>query len=403
MAGLVIVGTVIFNPILAIVNGHVTGLNDKAVIACEVSLFAAALLLALRGYQRAMLPWFVFIVIAGMFALLRLAGTGVFEPKYLRDALLVPTFILLGMTVSPYRITRTIVIVTAIAVACEFFEAFFLDSYRDLFQVQDYYVATRGYSPEQFWDTEVALFPSAFRDDRMLSFVQLHRLSSVFLEPVSLGNYCAVLFAYLLAWGRNLPRRTYVFLMASVIVLLVGCDGRLAFVGMVLIFGVSIIAPFLPRFSAALYLPAAVIAVCLLTWWADLNPDGNDFPSRLALTAWLMQSFGPMEFLGLSDQFAEKAADSGIAYWISTQSLLGVSVMWLFVMIGSRQETTPQVRYLHAVALYLSVTMLVSASYASIKTAALMWFILGALQNDVVPRVGTTAAQAARMFDRARR
>ena len=384
LAGRVIIGAVLFNPVLAIINGHVKGLSDKSVIACEVILFASALLLALRRYQSAMVPWFLLMLVAAAFAILRLAGTGVFEPKYLRDALLIPTFILLGMTVSPHRITRTIVIVTAIAVAVELFEALFLDAYRDLFKVQDYYISTRGYSPEQFWDEEIALFPSAFRDDRMLPFVDLHRLSSVFLEPVSLGNYCAVLFAYLLAWGRNLPRATYLFLMTSVIVLLVGCDGRLAFVGMLLILAVSLIAPLLPKYSAALYLPASVIAVCLLTWLANLNPDGNDFPSRLALTAYLMQTFGPMEFFGLSDKFAVQAADSGIAYWITTQSALGVAIMWLFIVFGARHETAPQVRYLHAIALYLSVTMLVSASYASIKTAALMWFIFGALQNDFV-------------------
>lgn len=382
LAGFVIIGTVLFNAVLAVINGNIVALTDKVVIASEMLLFGLALLLALRRYKSAMFPWLLLMVVAFAFATLRWAGTGAFEPKYLRDALLIPAFVMLGLTVKPERIARPIVIVTAIAVAVMLLEAFFLPLYRDLFKVQEYYIATRGVDPSSFWDTEVGLYPSAVREDRMLPFVDLHRLSSVFLEPVSLGNFCAVLFAYLLACGRLMTRQTYIVLSVSIFALLVGCDGRLAFVGMILIFAVSMIAPILPRYSAVLYLPMSILAVCVVTWTAGFTPDGNDFPNRLAHTVSLLEAYGPMEYFGLSERFADKAVDSGIAYSIATQSALGVAVMWVWVMVSARQNTTPQVKFLHAIALYLSITMLVSASYASIKTAALMWFILGALQND---------------------
>lgn len=383
LAGWVIIATVLFNSILAVVNGNVTGLSSGVVIASEMLLFGAALALALRRYQSAMLPWIVLMGVAAVFAVLRWAGTGGFEAKYLRDALLIPTFVMLGMTAKPEQIARPIVMVALIAVAVMMLEALFLPQYRDLFKVQEYYIQTRGVDPASFWDTEVGLYPSAVREDRMLSFVNLHRLSSVFLEPVSLGNFCAILFAYLLACGRMMTKRSYFILSASIFALLVGCDGRLAIVGMLLIFAVSMIAPLLPKFSVVLYLPFSILGVCLLTWTAGFSPDGNDFPNRLAHTVSLLEAYGPMEYLGLSERFAEKAVDSGIAYSIATQSALGVAVMWIWVMVSARQNTTPQVRYLHAIALYLSITMLVSASFASIKTAAIMWFILGALQNDM--------------------
>lgn len=387
LAGLVIIATVLFNAILAIINGNLYELNSNHVIASEMMLFGAALALALRRYRSEMLPWFLLMFVAGLFAVLRWAGTGAFEAKYLRDVLLIPAFVILGMTVQPERLARPILLVALIAVAVMLLEAFFLPQYRDLFKVQEYYISTRDVDPASFWDTEVGLYPSAVREDRMLPFVDLHRLSSVFLEPVSLGNFCAILFAYLLAFGKRIPRRTYLVLAASVFALLVGCDGRLAIVGMMLIFAISLIAPFLPKFSVFLYLPFSILAVCVLTWTAGFSPDGNEFPNRLAHTVALLEAYGPMEYLGLSERFADRAVDSGIAYWIATQSALGVAVTWIWVMFSARQNTVPQVRYLHGIALYLSITMLVSASFASIKTAALMWFILGALQNDVPKRL----------------
>ncbi|MDX2288234.1 MAG: hypothetical protein NW217_05365 [Hyphomicrobiaceae bacterium] len=389
LAGSVILAAILFNPVLAIVNGHVMGLSSKIVIAAEVAIVGLALVLTARRFTPAMTPWLVMMALAGVFALLRTLGTGSFEPKYLRDVMLIPVFVMLGMTVRPDRLGQTIGIATAITVAGMLVEGFRLDWYRDLFKVQDYYSATRGVSPEDFWDQEVGLYPSAVREDRLLAFVDVHRLSSVFLEPVSLGNFAAILMTYVLACHRWLSARMIVFLVLAGIALLVGCDGRLAFVGLFLILAVAALSPLLPPYSAVLFLPFAIVAVCLATWIGGFNHEGNDFPSRLAHTVWLLESYGPMEYLGLSDAFAAKAVDSGIAYLIYTQSALGVAAVWIMLTLSSRHETGPQVRYLNGIAVYVCATMLVSASFASIKTAALMWFILGALQNDGADRQQT--------------
>jgi putative polymerase len=54
----------------------------------------------------------------------------------------------------------------------------------------------------------------------------------------------------------------------------------------------------------------------------------------------------------------------------------------VFIVFCSREDTTEQVRFTHAVCLYLALTLMVSFAFLSIKTAALLWFIYGALQNS---------------------
>lgn len=381
-AAIIVLATLLFNPVLAVINGHVMRLSDNSVILTEAFIVASALLVIAAGFRPRMMPWLLLIAVIVAFAIVRTLGTQVFEPKYLRDVLLIPIFVMLGMTTRPQRITPIVVAAAVIAVAVMLFEGLFLSAFREVFRVQDYYVFTRGVSSENFWDTEVGLYPSAVREDRLLPFVKLHRLSSIFLEPVTLGNFAAVLLAYVVACRRWMSGRTVTLLLVSTASLLVGCDGRLAVVGMLLILVVALVSPLLPPLSAIVFLPFTVLGVCLVVWIGDFNSNGNDFPGRLAHTVALLTDYGPLEYFGLSDAFASKAVDSGLAYLIYTQSALGLALIWVIIVAACRSDTLAQSRYLNAIALYICLTMLVSASFVSIKIAGIAWFILGSLQND---------------------
>jgi putative polymerase len=73
--------------------------------------------------------------------------------------------------------------------------------------------------------------------------------------------------------------------------------------------------------------------------------------------------------------------DAGVAYLITTQSLPGLLLLWAYIGWGTREDTPEQVRFTHALSLYLALSMMVSYSFLSIKTAALLWFIQGTLQS----------------------
>src|ERR1700679_1542379 len=96
----VLILAVSFNAFLAILNGHGLTLNRGSVVVAEMAIYAATIAILMFNADRRMLPWFllaVFIVVNGLLLSL---GNGAFNPKYMRDVLVIPVFIMLGMTYS---------------------------------------------------------------------------------------------------------------------------------------------------------------------------------------------------------------------------------------------------------------------------------------------------------------
>jgi len=378
---LVLLGSVCFNAVLAVANGHVKALPPALVIAAEATFVAAALSVALSKWRAEMAPVAALIGILILFALIRSAATGSIEPKYLRDTLLIPTFLLLGMAAGARDLARTVLIVHGVVFAVFLLEALAPGVYAELFRIQDYYINTRGNSADEFYNSNSDLFISATRPNaRFLPFIDEARLSSIFLEPVSLGNYCAIIVAYLTASFRRYSKLAIGFFALSTILMLMGCDGRFALVCSLLIGLVALLSPRLPPHSAIVYLPGVTILVFLIIGRAAIQDGGDDFLGRIAHTKDLLLQYGTLEYLGISNKFMDEAVDSGVAYLILTQSLAGLAVLWTFIAWAPQERTREQVRYTHSICLYLALSMLVSYSFLTIKTGALLWYIQGALQ-----------------------
>jgi putative polymerase len=383
LPGFLVVAAVTFNAVLAIINAHVMPLGSAHVIAAEALLVTAVHVVALANYRQEMTPWYALIVILVFIAVGRSLFFGQIEPKYLRDVLLIPTFIILGLTFDERRLTTVVVSVHTLVLAVLVLEAAATSAYSDLFRIQDYYINTRGYDVHNFWNRSSDLYVSAVRpDSRTFDFVDLHRLSSIFLEPVSLGNYCIIIVAFLCTRYRMLGLFTRWFLILGTFLALIGCDGRLAAASSIFIVAAAFVAPRLPRWSALIYLPAATIVAYTLVWFGGFHGGPDNFTGRVAHTVDLLQSYDLVEFLGMSDRYLDQAVDSGLAYLITTQSILGTAILWVFIICGSFDKTREQIRYTHAICIYLAMTLMVSFAFLSIKTAALLWFIHGVLQTQ---------------------
>jgi putative polymerase len=218
-------------------------------------------------------------------------------------------------------------------------------------------------------------------DNRLFGFISFHRLSSTFLEPVSLGNYCIVVVAFVCARFTRLRWPMRWFLLGGAVLAIIGSDGRLAAVTSSAIIVVSMFAARLPRHSWAMYLPAVAMVAFLLVELAAVQSGSDDFIGRIAHTMELLKRFSLAEYVGLSTDrtLLAEAVDSGFAYLILTQSLVGLAAIWLVVAFAARNATPEQVRFAHATCIYLSFSMMVSFAFLTVKTAALLWFIYGAL------------------------
>ena len=382
LPGLIVVGAVCFNAGLAIVNGNVAGLTQAPVVAAEIMFVALAHAMALANYRREMAPWYALLGLFAAFAVIRALSSQAIDVKYLRDVMIIPTFVVLGMTFDARRLGRVFVVIQIVTVVFLVLEAVNVDAYSNLFKIQDYYINTRGYTAADFWNKDSNLYVSATRPDgSFLSIVDLHRLSSIFLEPVSLGNYCMVVLAFLCACWGQLGRPTAWFLAITTALAMVGCDGRLAMASVLPMVLCCTFAPRMPRYSALVYIPGIMALGFVLVSFGHYEPGGDDFPGRIAHTVFLLRNYGVSEYLGLSDEFMSKAVDSGIAYLITTQSILVVIALWATIAMAGSEDRPDKTRIIHAVMIYVGFNMMVSFALLTIKTAALLWFCYGALQG----------------------
>ena len=377
-----------FNAILAVINANIVGLNSAVVIASEVLITATAAVLGLNGRIEVKQVW---VALAGTLILIGF-GTGLasghIDPKFMRDVLLIPVFVILGLSCSRRDVIRTVMILQGIVLVFLLLEGISPTLYGKLLNVMGYYINTRGFEEKQFWNGSSDLFISATRPgERFIGGLDLHRLSSIFLEPVSLGNYCVIVAAVMAALWSSLSLQQRVFLALTELMILVGSDGRFAAVAIVFIVGMRFIAPLLPRSAPWFYLPGVVAAGGLAVVCLDLQAGGDDFKGRTAGSIVLLSHLDGASLLGFTTTLAYHAMDSGIAYLVLSQSLLGTAIIWSFVSLGLPRDDEPSVVMTHAVCLYVSLLLLISYSLFSIKTAALLWFSYGAIARPVADRM----------------
>lgn len=384
---LILLGATVFNAVLALVNAQVRPVPTSLVVLCELLLVAAAHWYALQRFRPEMRVWYALMGIFIVLALYRGLGTGEFSIKYLRDVMIIPTFILLGIAAGQVTAIRAFLLVHLVICVFAAFEAANLDLYSEVFNVRSYYINTRGVDESEFTTMGSDLYVSAMRpESRFFAFVDLHRVSSVFLEPVSLGNYTIIATILLFAWRRLLTPFALAVLGVSTFLLMVGCDGRLAFVSVVVILAAFAFERVLPRNIALLWLPGCVLLMVVGVSMAGWRSGVDDFPGRLAYTVELLERFGWADLLGLSNRLVESSVDSGVAYLTLTQSIFGLALLWCFIVFGLPEDSRGQQRLKHGICLYLVLTMTVSYSFLTIKTAALLWFAYGAMIRGLPDR-----------------
>jgi len=380
LPAIVLIAAVCFNAVLAIINGHVVGLSRGQVIFAELAIYAAALAIIVTHADRRMWPWFLLTLFIILMGLLIGLGNGEFNPKYIRDVLVIPVFIMLGMTYRADSFVRPFVVLHTIIFAVAAVEVVSPNTYAEIFKVLDYYVNTRDFAANSFWNADSNLFLSATRPGaRFFSFVSWHRLSSIFLEPVSLGNYCVLAAILIVACWKDLSNTARYYLVGSTAFLLVACDGRLAAVSIVLVLTSAAIMRNVSSRWSVVYLPAILLTTGIFVWALGRGEYQDDFIGRVEATFDFLYGLDALSLLGLNAAMAERSADYGIAYFVLSQSLMGVAAIWVVICLLAPDRAIPSRLYVHAIAIFIPLNLLVSYSFFSIKVAALIWFFYGYL------------------------
>jgi putative polymerase len=377
---LIIVGCLLFNYVLCVLNTHLISVSDKHVIGAELLLMTAAWGVLMWGGKRLQVGWLclalAFVVIPVFVMILREQPM----PKTVRDIIIVPTFVLLGMRYGRHNLSGFVVALCALVFFVAFIEASFVDQYQQYVDVIGYYIS-KGAASEGPMFLDTRLYVSAIRlAGRMFgSFLGDLRASSIFLEPVSLGMFAAIVSCYALAAGDEITRGRRMACLAFAVVFVVLCDGRLAFGLVILALAARFILFRLPKIVLFLYLPLAMGIALLLQIILPFTPQGDNLLGRINNTATLLRSMTLDIYLGLSPS-ALPTVDSGIAYLIERVGLIGVAIFWCALCALCQYNDRVQRTFAHTVCLYLSISWLVSYATFTIKTAAFLWFLFGTFQ-----------------------
>ncbi len=350
-------------------------MSNAIVAIVDGAILLAALVLALHSAS----PWLRILLaaLAANFLLLTLIS-GDLDLKAARDPLVLVTFAGLGWRYGSFAIARTAFLITAATVmAFALFEFISPGAYAAVFDIIDYYSARGLVNAAAQQNTESSFFISGMRDGtRMVApFLGPHRVSSVFLEPVSMGNFGAIAIAFALALNKARWR----------LALTVGAIGATAIILADARFGATAAALFvlvrllpLGWMRAALpILPLLALAVLLVLANSDVG-YGDDLPTRLAGSGRTLLQMSPAELFGFS-RTELVTYDAGYAYAFGAFGLLFCIALWAaFIMLPAK---TPEAqRYKIFLGVYIAALLCISGtSLFALKSGALAFFLAGAL------------------------
>jgi putative polymerase len=375
-ASAIVMAATLYAAALCAIHTSVTPVSNDMMAAVDAIITLTALGLALTGASAG--AWLLLFLLATN-ALWLLTIAPEFDLKgVIRDPLVLIAFTLLGMTCATFARARLVFIaISVLVLAVALFELIAPQAYTGVFNILSFYQG-RGVvagDPAQYSDS--SLFVSGMRPGGrlLLPFLGQHRISSIFLEPVSMGNFGALAVAFALAIPMKHWRSAAIIGLIGIVAIVLA-DARFALVAS----GLFLIARYVPlRWMNAALAVMPVVAMALLFYAAHaFAPQGDDLPSRLATSGLVLESLRFSQIFG-AQPGSVSTIDAGYAYAITSLGLPFCIILWSgFVML--RAPTAHAQRYKFFLGVYACALLCVSGtSLFALKTAALAWFAMGAM------------------------
>ena len=153
------------------------------------------------------------------------------DPKGFRDVLIPILFYGLGRQIGDIKYAdRVLKLMVWIVLFFGFFELLYLDLYSRFFNIFSYYVSQGSLTAGSNWAKDSVLGLNGTRPEGigrtiLPALLGNHRISSVFLEPVSLGNFAVIIASWGLAKRRE-DFKDMLFFVAAALVMIALSDSR---------------------------------------------------------------------------------------------------------------------------------------------------------------------------------
>ncbi len=378
--------SVLYNCILAYINHNVMPLSVTHVVLCEgLMMISSVAFIFKKGIYEEDLPLVLFLVFTLIVTIYITVFNRLTFIDQFRNVLIIFAFAGIGSWASErtvkliFRIASFMVLLFLI---CEVVSTPF---YVTLFHPAEYFENTRGIKQMSFNNT--GLFANALGFQGRFSFGLIdHRSSSIFLEQVSLANFCGVIVIYLLSFWPKLGKLDKALFISTVLLILLTNDTRT-----MLIFSfVSIAGYFLfPKIPKAFDLILMPLIILIGFFVHFMKPDevGDNFTGRIGVTVKKMLDLDVQSMLGLSISRIGEFADSGYVYLIYGSTIFGLIVFWLFVCLYPAGTSPAQRRCVHSLSLFIFLNMMIGGTAIfSIKIAGLLWLLVGYMRASETPR-----------------
>jgi putative polymerase len=375
----------LFNMALCFVNTHFAPVGVREVIVAEIIIIAYALAIDLRRMPLS-------IAIAGTLLVAYLMTLATFgqkiDPKLLRDLAIPFVFFVLGYSsATPNQARQTLLLAGLITIVVGVIEWTLTATYLSYFDVNSYYVAKGALSASKEAADESSLFISGMRPEEqggrfLLPFLGDHRVSSIFLEPISMGFFGVISFLSGLTFFTR-HRASSVVMCLIGIVIVIFSDSRFGAVTLVALTIMRLI-PILREERVLFFAPFAVIvALMIFGTVMEVRPLTNSFVDRLQISGRLLANLEIVQWLGFQET-SRATMDSGYAYIIPKLGLVGILGTWILFLLIPAATKEAQI-FKAGVAIYICLSLTIGQGFFSIKTAALLWFAMGALSRELSP------------------
>lgn len=377
----ILVAAVTYQALLCLLNTQIVSASRAMVGLAEAIILLACLPLLARR----LLPGVLMLaLLAGALLCLSALVSGTVNIKAFRDLIIPLCFFWLGCNVGRPEIgDQALKIIIGIVLILGLTEYFFLDLYTNYFDIFGYYVNVGSLQPITEYARDSRLQMNGIRPDgigRTLlpNLLGSHRVSSVFLEPVSLGNFAAMTAAWGLSRGRDKLREGLFFVVAAV-VLMVLSDSRFALMAVSIMVMMRLILAG-TSVNLAILAPFAAIALLLFLGLTVSGSLADNFLGRLTLSGWSLLEFDAATLLGAA--MHDNYADEGYAYVFASFGLPLCLLLWFTLWLLPMPDDRG-LRFRAFMAVYIALILCVSGtSLFAFKTAAIMWFLLGSLLRN---------------------
>lgn len=372
----IILASVCYQAFLCLFNTQFHFVSRAIVGASEGLIFVACLPIMARR----LLPGVIILLLLTA-ALLAIASlfSGQLNIKAFRDLLIPLCFFWVGCNIGrPELAERGLMIAILVVLGFGFFELLFVDQFTRFFDIFGYYVSTGNLAPITDYVRESRLQMNGIRPEgigRTLlpGLLGSHRVSSVFLEPISLGNFATMCAA----WGFSKDAkqiRQMAFFVGAGVVMMVLADSRFALMAVSAMLIVRVILKG-QNVNLAVLAPFAAIILLLLLGFDTTGRGSDSFHGRLAFSGYTLMQFDIPMLFGISE--SENFADQGYAYVISSFGIPACLLLWFSLWL-LKVPDDQGLRFRAFVAVYFSLILCISGNSAfAFKTAAVVWLLLG--------------------------